>query len=66
MMLQLPLHAVPGLEIPLEGELKEALDAEWQATVSTADLFTERPSWLQKLLDIWKRLDKERLPELRQ
>ena len=66
LILQPPLNLVPGLRIPLDEQLKESFDAEWQATISIADLFTERPSWLYKILEVWKKLDKERLPKVRE
>ncbi|GJE85396.1 hypothetical protein PsYK624_014750 [Phanerochaete sordida] len=64
-MLQLPLGTVPGLEIPLDLEMKAALENEWQHVVLVANLLMKRPEWLPKLLKSWKRLDRERVADTR-
>ncbi|GJE85400.1 hypothetical protein PsYK624_014790 [Phanerochaete sordida] len=64
LLVQFPLNAVPGLDLPLTGNPKQDFDREWQSALASLEAFTSRPSWVSKILAVWKKLDAEQYSQI--
>lgn len=61
LLIQLPFQMIPGLEAPLEGQMKTEWDEYWQATLRCIEALVAKPSLIARFLAIWKKLDDEKL-----
>ena len=64
LLLQFPLAAVPGLDLPLTGEAKQEFVREWQSALDSLEIFISRPSWLSKILAVWRKVDAEQYSQI--
>lgn len=55
---------VPGAQLPVPDEGKDELCEEYKATIEALKILTSRPSWVQRILTVFRRLDGETFPEV--
>lgn len=64
LLFQFPRKRIPGGKVPVPDEIKEEIDKEYKATIETLKIFTSRPKWQQRVLDVFKRLENETFPDV--
>jgi len=60
-LLQWPSHIVPGVPTPLDKAFKAQ---EWKAMLQMMAIFTSRTNWLDKLIEVWMRVQDEDMEQV--
>ncbi|EIW74079.1 hypothetical protein CONPUDRAFT_113828 [Coniophora puteana RWD-64-598 SS2] len=62
LLFQWPRHIVPGVVTPMD---KAFRSQEWKSILQSLAILTSRQDWVEKLTEVWMRLQEEDLIELR-
>lgn len=58
-LFQYPVEIIPGVEIPLEGERKEAWDGEWETMLDSLELASQVEDFVEGINAVWDTVCKE-------
>lgn len=66
LLVNLSTEMMPGLPVEVADErVEERINGRWRALMEGVGILVSRPRWHQTLVDVWTRLDKEDVNELR-
>ena len=67
LLMNLPVETVPGLKADVgNSSVQQRLDKRWDDVMEGVALLAARPEWSQRLIDIWKRLEQEKILDISQ